>query len=133
MIQGYLCTEGHTTLRTRISGEKAWLTLKGASQGMSRPEFEFAIDVAEARAMLQQFAGGRELSKTRFRVPAGIHVWEIDIFEGQNAPLIMAEIELNAEDEFFDKPSWLGVEVTEDVRYFNAYLAEHPYSTWATE
>jgi len=132
MMQGYVCVEGHTTVRTRISGSTAWLTIKGATQGSTRPEFEFEIPVHDAQEMLRQFAGERVIEKTRYRIPIGAHVWEVDVFAGQNAPLIVAEIELGSEDEAFDKPAWLGQEVTTDNRYFNAYLSEHPYSTWAT-
>lgn len=131
MIQGYVCIEDQKTVRARIRGNQAWVTIKGPTKGCSRAEFEFEIPVQEAKALLDELAGDRLVRKTRYRIPRGQHVWELDVFEDRNAPLVLAEIELSAEDEAFEKPDWLGPEVTDDGRYVNAYLAEHPYSTWA--
>ena len=131
LVQGYICTQDNKTVRARSTGEKAWLTIKGPTSGFSRSEFEFEIPVEDADGLLHAFAGERKLSKTRYRIHHEGHVWEVDVFEGPNAPLILAEIELESEDENFTRPSWLGAEVTSDYRYYNAYLAEHPYSSWA--
>ena len=130
MMQGYVCSEDHKTVRARISDKSAWLTIKGPTAGFSRSEFEFEIPVDEANALLDSLAPERRVQKTRYCVEHQGHTWEVDVFAGPNAPLILAEIELNSESETFEKPVWLGQEVTEDSRYYNSYLAEHPYSSW---
>lgn len=128
--QGYLAIDGGTTVRVRTDGDRAWLTIKGRGEGIVRPEFEYEIPVAEAAALLA-LCRGRLVGKTRHLVHAGGLVWEVDEFCADNAGLIVAEIELPAENAAFSRPAWLGEEVTADARYLNANLAVHPYGLWA--
>ena len=102
MAQGYLARGDAATVRVRVSGGHAWLTVKGRGDGLSRPEFEYGIPADEARAMLAMVPGVVE--KTRRRVPVGAHVWEVDVFEGENAGLVVAEVELTSPDEAFERP-----------------------------
>ncbi len=132
--QGYLCRDGRVSLRVRISGTEAKLAIKARKEAkagaISRYEYEYAIDASEAEEMLRDLATGSVVAKTRYEVEHAGLVWEIDVFEGENAPLILAEVELDAPDQALTLPGWAGREVSDDGRYFNAYLAEHPYSTW---
>lgn len=128
--QGYLADGGQTTVRVRRYGDLAYLTLKGASSGISRLEFEYRIPLADAEVMLRELAGTSLIEKTRYRVRCGDHVWDLDVFEGDNAGLVLAEVELDAEDAEFERPDWAGEEVSDDPRYFNASLARHPYQSW---
>ncbi len=128
--QGYLNTAERCSVRIRIAGEHAFLNIKSATLGIRRLEFEYSIPVADARQMMQQFCRDRSLSKRRYFVPCGRHTWEIDVFEGANAGLVVAEIELGDEQEPFTRPSWLGDEVSDDPRYYNVCLIEKPYSQW---
>ena len=128
--QGYLTNEIRLVTRVRISGNQAFLTLKGATDGIRRSEFEYEIPLADAQAMLASLSDGSVIEKTRFFVPIENHMWEIDIFDGDNAGLIVAEIELRDEAENFVKPDWLGEEISTDARYFNANLIRHPYMNW---
>lgn len=128
--QGYLAVDGGTTVRVRTDGDRAWLTIKGRGEGIARPEFEYEIPPAEADALLA-LCRGRLVAKTRHLVPAGGVVWEIDEFGGDNAGLIVAELELPADNASFSRPAWLGEEVTTDPRYLNANLAVHPFGRWA--
>ena len=129
--QGYLSSVPGRTVRVRIKGNKGFLTIKGASNesGLSRFEWEKEIPVNEAVELLQLCEEG-VIDKTRFEVKMGNHVFEIDEFYGENEGLIMAEIELNSETEAFEKPNWLGKEVTNDIRYYNSYLSKSPYKKW---
>ena len=129
--QGYLSSAPGRTVRVRIKGNKGFLTIKGASNesGLSRFEWEKQIPVNEAAELLQLCEEG-VIDKTRFEVKMGNHVFEIDEFYGENEGLIMAEIELNSETEAFEKPNWLGKEVTNDIRYYNSYLSKNPYKKW---
>ena len=127
--QGYLCGNGRASVRVRIAGKDANLNVKSATLGVERLEFEYPIPVDDARALLSDLAG-RVVEKTRHEVRVGGHCWEIDEFEGDNAGLVVAEIELDDADEPFDRPDWLGEEVSEDPRYYNTELARHPYSRW---
>jgi adenylate cyclase len=129
-MQGYLAATGRLTLRARLQGDQGVLTVKGASRGISRSEFEYAIPAADAKAMLAELAEGALIEKTRYLVRVGAHLWEIDVFAGDNAGLVLAEIELSAEDEAFERPAWLGAEVSDDPRYYNANLTRHPYKDW---
>lgn len=129
MVQGYLASQDRVVVRVRIAGERAWITVKGPSQGAARPEFEYAVPVADAEGMLALCAD-RVVRKTRYRIPVGEHVWDVDVFEGRNAPLVLAEVELGAEGEAFERPGWLGEEVTLDARYANACLADRPFGEW---
>ena len=130
IMQGYLANTPEMTLRVRVKGEQAFLTLKGTSQGISRLEFEYPIPVADAQDMLRALAVSPPIDKVRYQVRVGDHVWELDVFAGENAGLVMAEIELAAEDERFEKPEWAGEEVSNEARYYNVNLARHPYTRW---
>ena len=129
--QGYLSSVPERTVRVRIKGNKGFLTIKGVSNesGLSRYEWEKEIPVDEATALLKLCEQG-VIEKTRFEVRMGNHIIEIDEFYGDNEGLIMAEIELQSETETFQKPNWLGVEVTQDFRYYNSYLSQNPYKKW---
>ena len=131
IAQGYLSSIPERTVRVRIKGNKGFLTIKGASNesGLSRFEWEKEIPVDEAKELLKLCEKGA-IDKTRFEVKLGNHVIEIDEFHGENEGLIMAEIELESETEIFEKPSWLGEEVTNDKRYYNSYLSKNPYKNW---
>jgi adenylate cyclase len=128
--QGYLSAQPRATVRVRVAGERAFLTVKGEAAGLVRPEFEYAIPLPDAEAMLAGLCGGPLVEKTRYRVPHSGHIWEVDVFEGDNAGLVVAELELTHPDEPFARPPWLGREVTGDARYLNARLARYPYRTW---
>lgn len=128
--QGYLTTDQHCSVRVRIASNCAWLNLKSATLGTTRHEFEYEIPVKEAHAMLTLFANGTCIEKTRYFVEWGSHIWEIDVFEGDNAGLIVAELELRDPNEAFEKPEWLGAEVTHDPRYYNTCLSLNPYKNW---
>jgi adenylate cyclase len=130
MSQGYLSHQPEATVRVRIQDESAWLTIKGKSRGATRSEFEYPIPVADARAMLEEMCSAGRIDKTRYCIDVPPHTWEVDVFEGDNQGLVVAEIELQAEDESFQRPEWLGDEVTHDERYFNSYLSRHPWRHW---
>jgi CYTH domain-containing protein len=127
--QGYLSVAPERTVRIRIVGDQAWLTIKGKISDVSRHEFEYSIPRADALTMLDAMCP-MQVRKMRTRLEFAGHLWEVDEFSGANAGLLLAEIELPSEDTPFDKPDWLGAEVTADSRYTNAWLADHPYSTW---
>ena len=128
--QGYLSTDATRTVRVRIDGERAFLTIKGKSVGASRGEWEYPIPVPEAAELLDTLCQQPLVEKVRHRIPNGPHTWEVDEFLGANAGLVVAEIELASEDEAFEQPDWIGREVTGDARYFNSRLISHPYSQW---
>ena len=131
IAQGYLNSNPERTVRVRIKGEKGFLTIKGKGNhsGMSRFEWEKEIPVAEAKALLDLCESG-VISKMRFEVKVGQHVFEVDEFYGENSGLIIAEVELGSETESFEKPSWIGEEETNDERFYNAFLSQNPYSKW---
>ena len=129
ICQGYLNRDKARTVRVRIAGEQAYLTVKGATQGNTRAEFEYAIPVQDAEQLLA-LCDGPTIDKVRHKIAHGEHVWEVDEFLGQNAGLVVAEIELASEDEAFSKPAWVGREVSDDARYFNSQLATNPYCQW---
>jgi adenylate cyclase len=129
--QGYLATTAACSVRVRIGGERAWLGIKGRVVGMSRPEYEYEIPVAEAGEILRDFCAEGRIDKIRHWVEVGGREWEIDEFLGANAGLVVAEIEIEDEAAQFERPGWLGREVTNDVRYYNASLAQQPYRGWA--
>jgi adenylate cyclase len=128
--QGYLSRAPRCTVRARVAGGKAFLTVKGESTGAVRSEFEYPIPVADAEEMLATLSDGPVIEKHRYRIPQGELVWEVDEFLGANFGLVVAEIELPAADHPFEKPAWVGQEVTGDVRYYNSTLAQHPYTKW---
>lgn len=127
--QGYLSYDPERTVRVRISGESAWLTIKGKSTGIARDEFEYSIPVKDA-AILLAMAKGYLIEKNRFYETVGGKLWEIDRFEGDNEGLWIAEIELESENEEFILPRWVSDEVSEDPRYYNSYLSQNPYKNW---
>ena len=130
IMQGYLATNANATVRVRVKGEQAFLTIKGASQGISRSEYEYPIPVADAELMLRDLPVSPVIDKVRHDVRCGAHLWELDVFAGANQGLVMAEVELATEDETFELPSWAGDEVTAEPRYYNVNLARNPYSRW---
>lgn len=129
--QGYLNSNPERTVRVRVKGNKGFLTIKGKSNesGASRFEWEKEIARDEAKQLLLLCENG-VIEKTRYLVKKGKHLFEVDIFYGANEGLVMAEIELSDENEAFEKPNWLGKEVTTDERYYNAYLSNRPFGTW---
>jgi adenylate cyclase len=137
MSQGYLVDSAlvqarqgvRCSLRVRIAGEQAWLNIKSADLGVARQEYDYAIPVADAERMLRDFCNG-VVEKTRNYVPHAGLTFEVDEFHGDNAGLIVAELELESVDQKFDKPDWLGREVSGQLRYYNLNLLEHPYSRW---
>lgn len=127
-IQGYLISQGKKVLRVRHIGERAFLTIKGPTLGISRAEFEYEIPVSDAEELLAMC--DRRIEKTRYLVSFAGMIWELDCFSGANEGLTLAEIEFETEDQPFERPAWLGKEVSADPRYHNARLARHPFSTW---
>ncbi len=128
-VQGYLNTNPERTLRVRIAGEKAFITIKGKTNKCSRLEFEYEIPRKDAEELIP-LCENIPVKKIRHIIHHDSHCWEIDVFLDENKGLLLAEIELNSEDEKFTIPSWIEKEVTNDVRYFNSYLSQHPYTTW---
>lgn len=131
IVQGYLSSVPKRVVRIRIKGEQAYLTVKStvSGNGLTRYEWEKEIPVKDAEEMLT-FCEKDIIEKTRYLVQVGNHVFEVDEFYGTNEGLLMAEVELQSEDEEFEKPDWLGKEVTHDIRYYNSMLVKDPYSRW---
>jgi len=127
-VQAYI--EADCTVRIRLVGNDGFITLKGRPTGLTRSEFEYAIPAEDAKAMITELCKNPYIEKTRYKVVHANHVWEIDEFHGDNTGLIVAEIELSEEKEAFAKPDWLGAEVTDDGRYYNASLVEYPFKDW---
>ena len=130
--QGFLSTDKERVIRIRIKGDKAWLTIKGISNGISRAEFEYEIPLKDAQFMLTNLCEKPTIEKHRYLIPFEGFTWEVDEFHGENAGLVIAEIELQHENQEFRKPEWLGEEVTTDPRFYNANLVKHPYKSWKT-
>lgn len=130
MRQGYLSDGMESSVRVRIENERAFLNIKSSKDGIHRHEFQYEIPLDDATLLLDEIALRPLIEKTRHEVPAGEHLWEIDVFEGENAGLEVAEIELASADEAFERPSWLGREVSDDLRYYNVSLRKEPYVTW---
>lgn len=132
--QGYLSLSGISVIRVRVKGEKAFITVKSAlAEGkIKRHEWEYGIPAEDAEEMLSLCENG-VVEKTRYLVDYGGHLFEVDEFYGDNEGLVIAEIELEDEDEPFDRPDWLGEEVTGNVRYYNSFLSMHPYKEWSSE
>jgi adenylate cyclase len=129
--QGYLLREKTgKTIRIRIIDDQAFLTIKGQTMGLTRLEFEYPIPLVDALEMLENLGDRPQIEKQRYRIPIGDFVWEVDEFFGENAGLIVAEIELGDEAQSFPKPEWIAAEVTHASRYFNASLVDYPYSQW---
>jgi len=129
MCQGYLAISGDKIIRVRIAGNNAYITIKGNLQGISRDEFEYEIPVDDAR-QLMNLCEGNPVEKTRYKYLFAGKMWEIDLFHGANNGLIVAEIELSSEDEPFEKPDWIGEEVSTDTKYFNFNLSQNPFANW---
>ena len=128
--QGYLNSDKERTVRVRTIDDKGYLTVKGVSRGAVRVEYEYEIPKVEAEAMLDDLCEKPLIEKIRCKIDHKGLVWEVDEFLGENSGLIVAEVELESEDQKFVKPKWIGEEVTGDPRYFNANLIHHPYSKW---
>lgn len=130
MGQAYLASESNVTVRARIAGDQAWLTLKGASRGIAQLEFEYEVPVADAQQIITELSDSAVIDKTRHTIMHNGHEWVVDEFHGDNDGLIVAEIELQSEDERFDLPQWAGENVTADFRYRNKHLAHKPFKDW---
>jgi adenylate cyclase len=130
MRQGYLTSDPVRTVRVRIEGERAVITIKSKSTGATRGEWEYEIPVPDAAELLDRLCEQPLVEKVRHRIDHRGHTWEVDEFRGENAGLVVAEIELGSEDEAFEKPDWIGREVTGDPRYYNSSLIRLPYSKW---
>ena len=129
--QGYLSTDPGSSVRVRVCGDKAWLNIKSATVGVTRREYEYEIPAADANGLIEHLCVKPLIEKTRFVVRHDNRTWEIDVFEGDNAGLVVAEIELESAGEEFAVPEWAGEDVSDDVRYYNQRLVEHPYSRWS--
>lgn len=128
--QGYLNDDKERTVRVRTAGDQAWLTIKGITRGATRSEYEYAIPFEEAEMLLDELCLRPLIEKRRYRVAHDGDLWEVDEFFGDNEGLVVAEIELESEDQPFSRPDWLGEEVTGDPRYYNVNLVSHPYRDW---
>lgn len=131
IVQGYICSSQGRTVRVRIRGNQGFLTIKGPSNesGINRYEFETVIPIADAEELMKICEPGI-IDKVRNLIHAGNHIWEVDVFHGENEGLTVAEIELRSENEVFDHPDWLGQEVTGNRRYYNSMLIKHPFTKW---
>ncbi len=129
MLQGYI-EPGRLTMRVRICGDQAFLTLKSPGRGIERLEFEYPIPAEDARQLLDGFALPGRVEKTRHHYTHDGLLWEVDVFEGDNDGLVLAEVELESADQHINLPHWVGREVSGDPRFFNAYLAHTPYRSW---
>ena len=130
MRQGYLSDGMSRSIRVRLEGDRAAINIKSSRDGIQRLEFEYPVPVEDAVAMLDHVALKPLIEKTRYEVPVGAHLWEVDVFEGDNSGLIVAEVELGSVDEVFERPEWAGEEVSHDHRYYNVSLRENPYKNW---
>ena len=129
--QGYLSTEPDRTVRVRVAAGKGYLTIKGRTVAASRAEYEYVIPLVDADTMLDELCERPLIEKTRYRINQQGLVWEVDEFEGENAGLVIAEVELASADQVVTLPDWVGEEVTTDPRYYNANLIAYPFSRWA--
>ncbi|NJK36678.1 MAG: CYTH domain-containing protein [Oscillatoriales cyanobacterium RM1_1_9] len=129
--QGYLPTQGPCTVRVRVVGQQAYLTIKGPTVNHTRAEFEYEIPLLDGEEMLETLCLRPLIEKRRSKIAYRGFVWEVDEFFGENSGLIVAEIELADENQEFERPDWIGAEVTQDSKYFNASLIRYPYSQWS--
>jgi adenylate cyclase len=127
--QGYIAS-GSRTVRVRVAGDQAYLTIKGASIGISRSEYEYSIPLSDAIEMLESLCDRPLIEKIRYKIPWQDRLWEIDEFLGENQGLILAEVELSDSNQSISLPDWVGQEVSTDPRYFNSNLAKHPFQNW---
>ena len=130
LVQGYLSTEKNATIRVRVADDRAILNIKGKTTGIRRNEYEYEIPFHDAMELLENNTQGRTIDKERYRVRCGKHIWDLDVFHGDNEGLVLAEVELETEDEDFELPDWAGLEVSSDVKYYNANLVLNPYRDW---
>jgi adenylate cyclase len=130
--QGYVAVSELCSVRVRVGGGRAWLGLKSRLSATTRLEYEYEIPSVDANEILDRLCSGGRVEKWRHWVPHGRHEWEVDEFLGDNDGLVVAELELDSESESFERPAWLGAEVTEDPRYLNTSLARHPWREWQT-
>ena len=130
MRQGYLNKNGPGSIRVRVAGDQAALNIKSATLGVSRAEFEYAIPLSDAQYILDSLCLKPLIEKTRYKIEDAGHLWEIDVFEGDNAGLVVAEIELETLEEAFHVPDWAGAEVSHDPRYYNVCLVSQPCKNW---
>ena len=128
--QGYLANTARASVRVRLDGEQGWLSVKAMRSGMSREEYEVVIAQSDAREMLERLCEGFAIEKWRHLVDYAGHTWEVDEFLAENAGLVIAELELPAEDAPFERPPWLGAEVTDEERFYNVRLAQKPFRHW---
>ena len=128
--QGYLSTDNERTVRVRTYGDRGYITIKGITSGISRKEYEYEIPVADADELLDNLCRRPLVEKTRYRIPFGGHIFEVDEFTGDNRGLTVAEVELKTAGEPVELPDWIEREVSGDPRYFNSNLAQHPFTTW---
>ncbi len=128
--QGYFCHNDTVSIRVRVTDKQAWLNFKSINIGIQRSEYEYEIPVADAWEMIESLCQKPIIEKTRYLVPNNGHTWEIDVFEGKNSGLIIAELELASKDQAFSLPDWVGKEVTDQERYYNPWLCMHPYQQW---
>ena len=130
MKQGYLSSQGNASIRVRVDGGRALLNIKSVTLGIRRSEFEYEIPLEDGEEILAVIAQQPFIDKTRYKVKCGGHVWDLDVFEGENRGLVVAEVELESEEETFEMPAWAGDEVSEDRRYYNVSLVKNPYTRW---
>ncbi|MCU7916207.1 MAG: CYTH domain-containing protein [Candidatus Thiodiazotropha sp. (ex Gloverina cf. vestifex)] len=128
--QGYLATQNNATIRVRIAENQAMLNIKGVTTGIRRSEYEYEIPLQDAQEMLDNLTEDSIIDKVRYQVRCGNHIWDLDVFHGENKGLIIAEVELSTEDEGFIIPEWAGLEVSGDIKYYNASLVRKPYRYW---
>jgi adenylate cyclase len=128
--QGYITSDRTRSVRVRIYGEKAFVTIKGETKSFTRDEYEYEIPVQDAREIMDRLCESSLIEKKRYRINLGGHTWEVDRFFGENDGLVVAEIELKSETEHVEMPSWIDREVTGDARYYNANLSKHPFREW---
>jgi adenylate cyclase len=128
--QGYLPTDSSAAIRIRVSSDRGWITIKKRESNLARREYEYEIPLNEAAEIMDELCLKPLIEKTRYKVPWETKIWEIDVFSGENEGLVVAEIELDSEEDTFAKPPWLGEEITHDPRYLNVNLARHPFCRW---
>lgn len=130
-IQGYFSTDESCSIRIRISEKKATLNIKSATLGVTRTEYDYPVPLDDAKDMLNSLCIKPLIEKTRYQVPYENHIWEIDVFAGENEGLIVAEVELESANESITLPDWIGEDVSDEIRYYNVCLVNHPYKNWS--
>ena len=128
--QGYIPTQPGRTVRVRVAGDRAFITLKGASEGIARSEFEYPIPIEDANELLDSLCASPLIEKYRRKIDISGLTWEVDEFLGENQGLVIAEVELESADQAIDHPDWIGEDVSHDARYYNSNLVNHPFSRW---